>query len=75
MAARAAQELGDSERAADLADRATRILDRVRVRPPRACVIGQDAYVGVALVRLAQGRVETVDDLVGPIVSACSACG
>jgi tetratricopeptide (TPR) repeat protein len=75
MAARAAQVLGDSERANDLADRATAILDRVRVRPPRAYVAGQDAYVGVALVRLAQGRVETAEALVSPIVAACISCG
>ena len=75
VSARAAHALGDSERAADLADRATAILDRVRVRPPRAYLAGQDAYVGVALVRLAQGRVETVEDLVGPIVTACAASG
>jgi hypothetical protein len=75
MGARAAQELGDAERAAGLADRATAILDRVRVRPPRAYVVGQDAYVSVAVVRLAQGRHEVAEELVGPIVAACSASG
>lgn len=75
LAARAARALGDAERAGDLADRATAILDRVRVRAPRAYVIGQDAYVGVALVRLDQGRLEAVEELVGPIVSACSEGG
>jgi class 3 adenylate cyclase/tetratricopeptide (TPR) repeat protein len=75
MAARTAQALGDAQRAADLADRATEILDRVRVRAPRAYVIGQDAYVGVAIVRLAQGRLGTAGEILKPIVSACSACG
>jgi tetratricopeptide (TPR) repeat protein len=75
LGARAAQALGDAERAAELADRATAILDRVRVRAPRANVMGQDAYVGVAMVRLAQGRHEDAEGLVRPIVSACSACG
>jgi hypothetical protein len=50
-------------------------LDRVRVRPPRAYVVGQDAYVGVALVRMAQGRLEVADELVRPIVAACYASG
>jgi class 3 adenylate cyclase/tetratricopeptide (TPR) repeat protein len=75
MGARAAQALGDTDRAVELADRATAILDRVRVRAPRANVMGQDAYVGVALVRLAQGRLDAAEGLVGPIVSACAACG
>jgi tetratricopeptide (TPR) repeat protein len=75
VGARAAQALGDAERAAELADRATAILDRVRVRAPRAYVTGQDAYVGVAHVRLAQGRLDAAEELVRPIVSACSACG
>jgi tetratricopeptide (TPR) repeat protein len=75
MAARATQALGDADRAADLADRASAILARVRVRPPRAYVIGQDAYVGVAFVRLAQARLDTVDELVRPIVDACGAGG
>src|SRR5262249_46295634 len=75
MGAWTAEALGDAERAGVLADRATAILDRVRVRPPRAYVVGQDAYVGVALVRLAQGRHEVAEELVRPIVAACSASG
>ena len=75
MGARAAQTLGDADRAEELADRVTALLNRVRVRAPRAYVLGQDAYVGVALVRLAQSRLETAEELVRPLVSACSADG
>src|SRR5262245_61222800 len=74
-AAWATQALGAAERAADLADRASAILDRVRVRPPRAYVIGQDAYVGVASVRLAQGRPRIAEELLRPIVDACARGG
>jgi len=75
MGALASEELGDRGRAVTLADRAASILDRIRVRPPRAYVAGYDAYVGVARVRLAQGRAEVAQELLSPIVSACRACG
>jgi hypothetical protein len=75
LAAWSAQQLGDGGRAGDLADRASGILERVRVRAPRAYVAGQDAYVGVARVRLAQHRPEVAVALVAPIVDACRACG
>ena len=52
----AAERLGERGRAVTLADRAAAILDRIRVRPPRAWVAGYDAYVGVARVRLATRR-------------------
>ena len=52
----AAERLGERGRAVTLADRAAFILDRIRVRPPRAWVAGYDAYVGVARLRLAIGE-------------------
>ena len=48
MGAWAAERLGERGRAVTLGDRAASILDRIRVRPPRAWVAGYDAYVGVA---------------------------
>jgi class 3 adenylate cyclase/tetratricopeptide (TPR) repeat protein len=75
MGAWAAQRLGMTERALALADRATSILQRIRIRPPRAYVAGQDAYVAVARVRLARGQPDLAADLVAPIVTACRACG
>jgi len=71
----AAERLGESARAVTLADRAAAILDRIRVRPPRAWVAGYDAYVGVARVRLAIGEHELAEELVSPIVAACRECG
>ena len=71
----AAERLGERGRAVTLADRAAAILDRIRVRPPRAWVAGYDAYVGVARVRLATGEPELAEELVSPIVVACRACG
>ena len=71
----AAERLGERDRAVTLADRAASILDRIRVRPPRAWVAGYDAYVGVARVRLAIGEPELAEELVSPIVVACRACG
>ncbi|HET7928763.1 MAG TPA: hypothetical protein VFM40_04350, partial [Actinomycetota bacterium] len=71
----AAVQLGERGRAVTLADRAASILDRIRVRPPRAWVAGYDAYVGVARVRLAVGEPELAEELVTPIVAACRACG
>jgi tetratricopeptide (TPR) repeat protein len=71
----AAERLGEHDRAVMLADRAAAILDRIRVRPPRAWVAGYDAYVGVARVRLAIGEPELAEALVSPIVAACRACG
>jgi class 3 adenylate cyclase/tetratricopeptide (TPR) repeat protein len=70
----AAERLGELGRAVALADRAAAILDRIRVRPPRAWVAGYDAYVGVARVRLALGEPERAEELVSPIVVACGAC-
>ena len=75
MGAWAAERLGERDRAVTLADRAASILDRIRVRPPRAWVAGYDAYVGVARVRLAIGEPELAQELVSPIVAACGACG
>jgi len=75
MGASAAEQLGQRRGAVALADRATSILDRIRVRPPRAYVAGYDAYVGVARVRLAQGMPDVAEELVSPIVVACGACG
>ena len=75
MGAWAAERLGERGRAVTLADRAASILDRIRVRPPRAWVAGYDAYVGVARVRLAIGEPELAEALVSPIVVACRACG
>jgi tetratricopeptide (TPR) repeat protein len=66
---------GDGDRAVELADRAKAILDRIRVHPPRAYVAGQDAYVGVAQVRLARGEPDAAVELVAPIVEACRDCG
>jgi tetratricopeptide (TPR) repeat protein len=66
---------GDGDLAVELADRATAILDRIRVSPPRAYVAGQDAYVGVAHVRLARGEPDAAAELVAPIVEACRDCG
>ena len=71
----AAERLGERGRAVTLADRAASILDRIRVRPPRAWVAGYDAYVGVARVRIAIGEPELAEELVSPIVVACRACG
>jgi tetratricopeptide (TPR) repeat protein len=71
----AAEQLGERGRAVALADRAAAILERIRVRPPRAWVAGYDAYVGVARVRLAIGEPELAEELVSPIVVACRACG
>jgi class 3 adenylate cyclase/tetratricopeptide (TPR) repeat protein len=71
----AAERLGERGRAMALADRAAAILDRIRVRPPRAWVAGYDAYVGVGRVRLASGEPEVAERLVAPIVEACRACG
>jgi tetratricopeptide (TPR) repeat protein len=71
----AAERLGERGRAVALADRAAAILDRIRVRPPRAWVAGYDAYVGVARVRLALGEPERAEELVSPIVLACGTCG
>ena len=71
----AAERLGERGRAVTLADRAASILDRIRVRPPRAWVAGYDAYIGVARVRLAVGEPELAQELVSPIVAACGACG
>ncbi len=71
----AAERLGERDRAVTLADRAAAILDRIRVRPPRAWVAGYDAYVGVARLRLAIGEPELAEELVSPIVVACRACG
>jgi predicted ATPase/class 3 adenylate cyclase len=75
MGAWAAERLGERGRAVTLADRAASILDRIRVRPPRAWVAGYDAYVGVARVRIAIGEPELAEELVSPIVVACRACG
>ena len=75
MGAWAAERLGERDRAVTLADRAASILDRIRVRPPRAWVAGYDAYVGVARVRLAMGEPELAEELVWSIVIACRACG
>ena len=71
----AAERLGEHARAVALADRAASILDRIRVRPPRAWVAGYDAYVGVAHLRLATGEPELAEALVSPIVDTCRACG
>ena len=71
----AAEQLGERGRAVALADRAASILDRIRVRPPRAWVAGYDAYVGVARLRLALGELDLAERLVSPIVVACRACG
>ena len=71
----AAERIGEHDRAIALADRAASILDRIRVRPPRAWVAGYDAYVGVARLRLAVGEPELAEELVSPIVAACRACG
>jgi class 3 adenylate cyclase/tetratricopeptide (TPR) repeat protein len=71
----AAERLGERDRAVTLADRAASVLDRIRVRPPRAWVAGYDAYVGVARVRLATGEPELAEELVSPIVAACRVCG
>ena len=70
----AAERLGERGRAVTLADRAAFILDRIRVRPPRAWVAGYDAYIGVARLRLAIGEPERAEELVSPIVVACRAC-
>jgi class 3 adenylate cyclase/tetratricopeptide (TPR) repeat protein len=75
MNAWATHRLGDRDGAIDLADRATSILDRIRVRPPRGYVAGQDAYVAVARVRLAANAPDAATELVAPIVAACRTCG
>ncbi len=71
----AAERLGERGRAVALADRAAVILDRIRVRPPRAWVAGYDAYVGVARLRLAVGEPAHAEQIVAPIVAACGWCG
>jgi len=66
---------GDRERGVELADRASAIFDRIRVRPPRAYVPGRDAYAAVARVRMEEGLVEAATALLEPVVAACEACG
>jgi tetratricopeptide (TPR) repeat protein len=67
--------LGGRDEAAALAGRAMSILDRIRVRAPRAHVAGWDAFVMVARVRLAEGHPDIAAGLVAPIVEACRRCG
>jgi class 3 adenylate cyclase/tetratricopeptide (TPR) repeat protein len=71
----ASYRLGDRERGVELADRATAIFERIRVRPPRAYVPGRDAYAAVARVRLREGFVKAATALIAPVVAACEACG
>ncbi|HYZ13080.1 MAG TPA: AAA family ATPase [Actinomycetota bacterium] len=68
------QRLDDPSLARECADRATSILERIRVRPPRAYVAGQDAYVAVARVRVEHGEPDVAVELVAPVVAACRAC-
>ena len=66
---------GDHERAAELADRGGAMYDRVRVEPPRGNVMGADAIVALARVRIQQGHLEAADGPLRRIVEACEACG
>jgi class 3 adenylate cyclase/tetratricopeptide (TPR) repeat protein len=75
MDAWAKHRLGDPDAAAERAEAAISIIERIRVRPPRAYVAGQDAYVAVGRVRLEQGLPEAAESLVAPIVDACRNCG
>jgi class 3 adenylate cyclase/tetratricopeptide (TPR) repeat protein len=75
LGAYAAWRSGEHARATDLADRAGAMYDRVRVQPPRGHVMGADAVVALALVRIQQGRLEAADGPLRRIVEACEACG
>jgi class 3 adenylate cyclase/tetratricopeptide (TPR) repeat protein len=75
LGAEAAWRRGDRDRASELADRAGAMLDRIRVAPPRGFVMGADAMVALARVRIEQGRVEEAEEPLRRIVEACEACG
>jgi ATP/maltotriose-dependent transcriptional regulator MalT len=47
----------------------------VRVQPPRGHVMGADAIVALARVRIQQGRLEAADGPLRRIVEACEGCG
>ena len=66
---------GEPETAAPLADRAETVLDRIRVQPPRGFILGADAIVALARVRIEQGRPEAALGPLQRIVEACEACG
>jgi class 3 adenylate cyclase/tetratricopeptide (TPR) repeat protein len=75
LGAYAAWRSGEDERAAELADRARAMYDLVRVHPPRGHVMGADAVVALARVRIHQGTIEAADGPLRGIVEACEACG
>jgi tetratricopeptide (TPR) repeat protein len=75
LGAYAAWCAGDRVRAAELADRAEAMFDRIRVTPPRGFVMGADAIVALARVRIEQGRLAAADGPLRRIVEACEACG
>jgi tetratricopeptide (TPR) repeat protein len=75
LGAYAAWRSGDRERAAELADRAEAMFDRIRVAPPRGFVMGADAIVALSRVRIRQGGLEAAAGLLRGIVEACEACG
>jgi hypothetical protein len=51
------------------------MFDRIRVAPPRGFVMGADAIVALARVRIRQGGLEAAAGLLRGIVEACEACG
>jgi hypothetical protein len=71
----AAWRSGEHDRGAELADRAGAMYDRVRVQPPRGHVMGADAVVALARVRVHQGKFEAAGAPLHRIVEACEACG
>jgi class 3 adenylate cyclase/tetratricopeptide (TPR) repeat protein len=75
LGAYAAWRTGERERAAELAGRAGAMFDRIRVQPPGGHVMGADAIVALARVRIEQGRLEAAEEPLRRIVEACEACG
>jgi class 3 adenylate cyclase len=75
LSAFASWRSGEPETAVPLADRAETMLDRIRVQPPRGFILGADAIVALARVRIEQGRPEAALGPLLRIVEACEACG
>jgi hypothetical protein len=51
------------------------MLGRIRVAPPRGYVVGADAIVALARVRIRQGGLEAAAESLREIVEACEASG
>jgi DNA-binding SARP family transcriptional activator len=75
LGAYASWRSGEPEKAAQLADRAETMIDRIRVQPPRGFILGADAIVALARVRIEQGRSEAAEGPLRRIVEASEACG